>query len=183
MKASILWLLSLLPVLVYATPQAKIINGQAVTDNEVPWQVALISNNQQPYTSYFCSASIVGNKWLVTAAHCAERSNGKPFYAVIGTTDLLNTQKAQIILIKQRLVQPKYNASNFDNDIALLELAQTIDFVTCGQSCKAINWLKAQDEPLYAVIGTKAWVHGWGVIRDCKQDIETCTTEEKAFEA
>ncbi|MCB1657224.1 MAG: serine protease [Moraxellaceae bacterium] len=167
----------------YAAPQAKIINGQAVADNQAPWQVALISNNQQPYTSHFCSASIVGDKWLVTAAHCAERSNGKPFYAVIGTTDLLNTQKSQTILIKQRLVHPKYNSANFDNDIALLELAQNIDFAACSQSCKAINWLKAQDEPLYAVVGTKAWVHGWGVIKDCKQDIEACTAQEKVFEA
>jgi hypothetical protein len=50
MKAYILWLLSLLPVLVYAAPQPKIINGQPTTDFQAPWQVALISNNQQPYT-------------------------------------------------------------------------------------------------------------------------------------
>ena len=179
---TLVWLF-ILSCTAHATPQAKIINGQAVADNQAPWQAALISNNQQPYTSYFCSASIVGNKWLVTAAHCAERSNGKPFYAVIGTTDLRNTQKSQIILIKQRLVHPKYNSSNFDNDIALLELAQTIDFVACGQDCKAINWLKAQHEPLYAVVNTKVWVHGWGVIKDCKQDIEACTAQEKIFEA
>ena len=101
MKAYILWLWSLLPVLVYAAPQAKIINGQAVADTQAPWQVALISNNQQPYTSYFCSANLLAEKWLVTAAHCAERNRGKPFYAVVGTTDLLNTKTAQIILIKQ----------------------------------------------------------------------------------
>ena len=87
----------------HAAPQPKIINGQPTTDFQAPWQVALISNNQQPYTSYFCSASLLTEKWLVTAAHCAERSKGKPFYAVIGTTDLLSNQQAQIILIKQRI--------------------------------------------------------------------------------
>jgi secreted trypsin-like serine protease len=130
----------------HAAPQAKIINGQAVADTQAPWQVALISNNQQPYTSYFCSASLLTEKWLVTAAHCAERSRGKPFYAVIGTTDLLKYSKAQIILIKQRIVHPKYNSSNFDNDIALLELAQPIDFSACGQYCKPIAWINARDE-------------------------------------
>ncbi|MBK6757592.1 MAG: trypsin-like serine protease [Moraxellaceae bacterium] len=65
MKAYILWLWSLLPVLVYAAPQAKIINGQPVADYQAPWQAALYFNNQQPYTTaYFCSASIVGdNSW------------------------------------------------------------------------------------------------------------------------
>ncbi len=167
----------------YATPQPKIINGQPVADFQASWQVALISNNQQPYTSYFCSASLLTEKWLVTAAHCAERSKGKPFYAVIGATDLLNTQQAQIILIKQRLVHPKYNSSNFDNDIALLELAQLIDFAACGQHCKPIAWINARDESLYTLFGVKAWVHGWGVIRDCKQDIAACSEQEKTFEA
>ena len=167
----------------HAAPQPKIINGQPTTDFQAPWQVALISNNQQPYTSYFCSANLLAEKWLVTAAHCAERNRGKPFYAVVGTTDLLNTKTAQIILIKQRIVYPKYNSSNFDNDIALLELAQPIDFSACGQYCKPIAWINERDEPLYAVVGTKAWVHGWGVIKDCKQDIEACTAQEKTFEA
>jgi secreted trypsin-like serine protease len=167
----------------HAAPQPKIINGQPTTDFQAPWQVALISNNQQPYTSYFCSASLLTEKWLVTAAHCAERSKGKPFYAVIGTTDLLSNQQAQIILIKQRIVHPKYNSSNFDNDIALLELAQPIDFSACGQYCKPIAWINARDESLYALFGVKAWVHGWGVIRDCKQDIAACSEQEKTFEA
>ncbi len=178
----LIWLSGFISV-IYAAPQAKIINSQPVADYQAPWQVALISNNQQPYTSYFCSANILNNKWLVTVAHCAEHSNGKPFYAVIGTTDLLNTQTAQIIVIKQRLVHPKYNSSNFDNDIALLELAQPIDFGDCGQACKSITWINARDEALYAVLGVKAWIHGWGVIRDCKQDIATCDAQEKLFEA
>jgi hypothetical protein len=36
---------------------------------------------------------------------------------------------------------------------------------------------------LYALLGVKAWVHGWGVIRDCKQDITACSEQEKTFEA
>ncbi|MBK7300844.1 MAG: serine protease [Moraxellaceae bacterium] len=182
-KHLIVWLFSLLSVVGYAAQQAKIINGQPVAEYQAPWQVALVSNSQQPYTSYFCSANILSDKWLVTAAHCAERSNGKPFYAVIGTTDLLNSQTAQRILIKQRLVYPKYNPSNFDNDIALLELVQPIDFIACDQACKSINWINAHDEALYAVLGVKTWIHGWGVIRDCKQDIATCDAQEKTFEA
>ncbi len=78
---------------------------------------------------------------------------------------------------------PKYNSSNFDNDIALLELAQPIDFSACGQYCKPIAWINARDESLYALFGVKAWVHGWGVIRDCKQDIAACSEQEKTFEA
>jgi hypothetical protein len=45
------------------------------------------------------------------------------FMLVIGTTDLLKyATQHKLFVIKQRLVHPKYNSSNFDNDIALLEL-------------------------------------------------------------
>lgn len=182
-KGLIVLLLGLCSLAAQAAPQAKIVNGQPVADYQAQWQVALISNVLQPYTSIFCSASLLTEKWLVTAAHCAERSNGKTFYAVIGTTDLLNTQTAQIISIKQRMVHPKYNPENFDNDIALLELDQSIDFAACGQRCRSISWINAHDEALYAVVAVKTWVHGWGVIHDCKQDITACTEQEKTFEA
>ena len=139
MRAFILLLLSVLPVLVYAAPQAKIINGQTVADNEAPWQVALISNNQQPYTSYFCSASIVGNKWLVTAAHCAERSNGKPFYAVIGTTDLLNTQKAQIIFKQKSNIG--YAIAEHGNSLNTHAKSKTSIFFTIVTAGRKYFWI------------------------------------------
>jgi secreted trypsin-like serine protease len=53
--------------------QARIINGNTTTEAQIPWQVALIASPLDPYQSYFCSGSLVADRWVVTAAHCIEQ--------------------------------------------------------------------------------------------------------------
>ncbi|MGY9024820.1 MAG: trypsin-like serine protease, partial [Candidatus Nanopelagicales bacterium] len=43
----------------------RIVGGAPIAIAQVPWQVNLNIRN-----SALCSASIIGNQWLVTAAHC-----------------------------------------------------------------------------------------------------------------
>lgn len=43
----------------------KIVGGFLTTIEQNPWQVALLS-----YKSQGCGGSIIGNRWVLSAAHC-----------------------------------------------------------------------------------------------------------------
>jgi secreted trypsin-like serine protease len=44
----------------------RICNGNPAARGQFPWQVALIIDN-----SWFCGGSLISNRWMLTAAHCA----------------------------------------------------------------------------------------------------------------
>lgn len=45
----------------------RIVGGFAMNITEAPWQVSL-----QLGGSHFCGGSIIGNDWILTAAHCTK---------------------------------------------------------------------------------------------------------------
>ena len=44
----------------------RITNGNLATRGQFPWQAAIIIDN-----TYFCSGSLISNRWVLTAAHSA----------------------------------------------------------------------------------------------------------------
>ena len=46
----------------------KIINGMEAADNQFPWVVYLRCNNP----GWACTASMISDTWVLTAAHCVD---------------------------------------------------------------------------------------------------------------
>ena len=44
----------------------KIVGGHEAKPNQFPWLVALFAN------AWFCSASLISDEWVLTAAHCVD---------------------------------------------------------------------------------------------------------------
>ncbi|XP_009559247.2 coagulation factor IX [Cuculus canorus] len=103
----------------------RVVGGSDSMRGEVPWQVHLVNSKGVG----FCGASIINEKWVVTAAHCLQP--GADVTAVAGeynTDEEDNTeQRRKVVKI---LPHPTYNATinKHHNDIALLELDEPLKF-------------------------------------------------------
>lgn len=102
-----------------------------------------------------CGASFIGDKWLITAAHCVEDANINSLKVNVGEYDLsngANNAKA----IKRIYIHPNYNDGiAFDNDIALIELVATIEH-------PAVTLLDLDTSRQLALANSPATVIGWG---------------------
>ncbi|WP_155757119.1 S1 family serine peptidase [Acinetobacter modestus] len=152
------------------SPQPRIINGDTASEAQMPWQVALVTNPLDAYQSYVCSGSLIADRWVVTAAHCAEQLKklNKDYYVLVGTNNLQDNQQAQIIKVKQSYIHEQYNNRIYDNDLALLELERAVDFIKCGINCQTIDLINPVIEKQNAPITTLVKVAGWGVLEDCE---------------
>ncbi|NXN30274.1 FA9 factor, partial [Nycticryphes semicollaris] len=103
----------------------RVVGGSDSMKGEVPWQILLVNSHGVG----FCGASIINEKWLVTAAHCLQP--GDNVTAVAGeynTNKEDNTEQWRKVV--KILPHPTYDATinKHHNDIALLELDQPLNF-------------------------------------------------------
>src|SRR6185369_2607254 len=53
--------------------QPKIVGGKPAPAGAFPWQVSLgVSWIADPFSAHFCGGSVLNEKWIITAAHCAD---------------------------------------------------------------------------------------------------------------
>jgi len=140
-------------------PKDKIVGGTESTIDEFPWLVALLK--RQMYTVYqFCGASIINNKYLLTAAHCfSDGTSAHGLYASIGDHDLstMTETESLTVKIKQVILHPGYLKATHVNDIAVLKLATTLPF-----SKKIVPVCLPSIKETYSEM--KAIIAGWGAV-------------------
>uniref|UniRef100_A0A8B9FT94 Peptidase S1 domain-containing protein n=1 Tax=Amazona collaria TaxID=241587 RepID=A0A8B9FT94_9PSIT len=78
----------------------RIIGGEEAVPYSWPWQVSVQISDE-----HICGGAVLAKEWVVTAAHC--------FYSK---------------LVKQYIIHPSFNKTTMDSDIALLQLAEPLEF-------------------------------------------------------
>ena len=147
------------PTLVTPLPQsAPVIGGTQSADGDFPFMVALLHNGNQE-----CGGSLIGTKWVLTAAHCFfDEVTGLPVDTTgrsvwVGINDLSGAGGV-VANVTQIILHPNYDPVTYNNDICLLEL----DTQVYGLNVQSIS-LPAQGDPLnLAAPGVIATSCGWG---------------------
>merc|ERR1719315_246852 len=131
-----------------------IVGGQAAKRGSLPWQVSIQS------WGHFCGGTVIGKRWILTAAHCFSKSGASNNKIVAGEHKLRKTEGSeQTVRIGRVYVHPKYNRRTMLNDIALLKLSQDLRLDSYTQpACLPKKANEARD---YAS-GGQVTVSGWG---------------------
>ncbi|XP_059108082.1 transmembrane protease serine 9 isoform X1 [Peromyscus eremicus] len=130
----------------------RIVGGLSAVSGEVPWQASLKEGSR-----HFCGATVVGDHWLLSAAHCFNHTKAEQVQAHLGTVSLLGVGGSPIKLgLRRVLLHPRYNPGILDFDVALLELARPLVFNKYIQPiCLPLAIHKFP-------VGRKCMISGWG---------------------
>uniref|UniRef100_A0A4X1VSZ0 Peptidase S1 domain-containing protein n=1 Tax=Sus scrofa TaxID=9823 RepID=A0A4X1VSZ0_PIG len=130
----------------------RIVGGFSAASGEVPWQVSLKEGSR-----HFCGATVVGDRWLLSAAHCFNHTKVELVRAHLGTASLSGISGSPVKMgLRRAVLHPQYNPSILDFDVAVLELARPLVFNKYVQPvCLP---LAIQKFP----VGRKCMISGWG---------------------
>jgi secreted trypsin-like serine protease len=94
----------------------RIVGGEKTDISQHLWQVAL-----QFKGDFFCGGSIIGQRWVLTAAHCFQLSTrGGDWRAKAGATN--HATMGDWSEVERVIVHERYNPTTYENDIALIKL-------------------------------------------------------------
>lgn len=101
-----------------------------------------------------CGASFIGDKWVMTASHCVDGVIASQLKVNVGEYDLSNgAENAKTV--KRIYMHPNYDAELIDNDIALIELTESIDN-------EAITIVDLAATEQFSIDNSTVTVMGWG---------------------
>ncbi|KAG4072082.1 hypothetical protein HA402_015581 [Bradysia odoriphaga] len=111
----------------------RIVGGIESASGEWPWVAAIFLHGAKR-TEFWCGGSLIGSKYVLTAAHCTRDSKQKPFAARQFTVRLgdidLSTDKEPSAPVTFKVTEvrthPRFSRVGFYNDIAVLVLDRAV---------------------------------------------------------
>lgn len=157
--------------------EPKIVGGQPASAGAYPWQISLnVSWIADPYRAHFCGGTVHSAAWIVTAAHCVDGNEPKDIIVIAGTNKLGAGGTRHNV--ERIIVKSDYNTKNSDNDIALIQLR---DSLVLGDAIKAVPLLTVGEEPGLLKRGTSLIVTGWGATKQDGQAVRDLRFVEVPF--
>uniref|UniRef100_A0A1L8DQT2 Putative trypsin-like serine protease n=1 Tax=Nyssomyia neivai TaxID=330878 RepID=A0A1L8DQT2_9DIPT len=160
------------------TRGGRIVGGSDAKRNEMPYVVSLTRRG-----GHFCGATVLSDRWLITAAHCLCNSQNdfmKPsqIRAVLGL-HRISEYKEHVaeknlpldVPLQSFVIHPEYNCLRAANDIALLKMKPIQFAPTIGSICIATQ--DVEDN-------TPATVMGWGWTHENQSVGQRADTLQKA---
>ncbi|XP_040822156.1 plasma kallikrein [Ochotona curzoniae] len=139
---------------------ARIVGGMNSSSGEWPWQVSL--QVKLASQNHACGGSIIGNQWILTAAHCFDGLLFPDVWRIYGGILHLSeiTKETPFSRIKKIIIHPSYQISEIGHDIALIQLQTPLNYTDYQ---KAVCLPSKEDTN---IIYTNCWITGWGYTKE-----------------
>ena len=132
----------------------RILGGSETEINEYPWMAYVATRH-----GAMCGGSLISDRWVVTAAHCAQVQSPNDIRVDLGQHDLHSATEAVLVrkYVSEIHIHPEFDLSRVRYDLALLKLADPVDF-------RVVPHVR----PICLPTGTKSYagyqakVTGWG---------------------
>lgn len=127
---------------------------------EFPAHAAILKRVGPGDSLFVCSAALVSNMWLATAAHCVRRQRAEELKVRLGEWDVNRDDEFYPYVelnIREIIIHPDFQASSLVNDLALLRLDSAIDPQQMPHIAPAC--LATPDETFAQ---QRCWLAGWG---------------------
>ncbi|XP_044570110.1 nuclear pore complex protein DDB_G0274915 isoform X3 [Drosophila ananassae] len=145
----------------------RIVGGVEAPNGQWPWMAAIFLHGPKR-TEFWCGGSLIGSKYILTAAHCTRDSRQKPFAARqftvrLGDIDLSTDAEPSdpvTFAVKEVRTHERFSRIGFYNDIAILVLDKPVrksKYVIPVCLPKGIRMPPKERLP-----GRRATVVGWG---------------------
>merc|ERR1711962_924812 len=138
----------------------RIVGDDEVKIGEYPWQVALLYGDSPDTQS--CGGTLVGDRYVITAAHCTER-DPSAIKVLIGDTNLAiandTTRFIKDVAEIRQHEDYRINYVSVENDIAVLVLSTPVDLAAYPNIKPACL---PDTETVDDLVGERAVVSGWG---------------------
>ncbi|XP_069315132.1 complement factor I isoform X3 [Eulemur rufifrons] len=96
----------------------RVVGGSLAQDADFPWQVGI-----KEADGISCGGIYIGGCWVLTAAHCVRVSKTHRYQIWTSLLDWVKyNREIKVELVNRIIIHEKYNASTYQNDIALIEL-------------------------------------------------------------
>lgn len=103
--------------------ESRIIGGHSASVGQFPYQVSLQTTL---FRRHFCAASIISQRFLLTAGHCIGGREPSDFVAIVGT--VWRDFNGFAYRIREIIRHEEFNSTKLKNDIGLLFTADAIIF-------------------------------------------------------
>ncbi|XP_065360754.1 collagenase-like [Calliphora vicina] len=138
--------------------EGRITNGHEAYPGQFPYQVGLSLTS--PRGSSWCGGSLIGNGWVLTAAHCTNGVYSVTVY--LGSTVRSVAKVAHTVSSRSIIQHSEYNPYTFANDLSLIRIPE----VTYSAEIQPIS-LPAISHEYSTYEGNYATASGWGKTHDC----------------
>lgn len=140
----------------------RIYGSKTARPGQFPYMVSLRTATQEKgdisWRRHKCGGAILGDRWIVTAAHCAANSyeNISNLAVAVGSHHISND--GQIYRLDQILIHPAYSLAELINDVGLLRTVNRIQFkISLVQSISLRKQIVGAD--------IAAVTSGWGLVK------------------